>query len=78
MEHWAESTRRKLGSPGAIAHIDDDQKRQASLTLADRARNAAELLEWLDMFGLPPCERALRTSKGERNRGGDYAKRGGE
>lgn len=40
--------------------------------------DADELREWLDMFGLPPCERALRTSKGERNRHGDYAKRGGQ
>ncbi|HEU4544481.1 MAG TPA: hypothetical protein VFR23_25345 [Jiangellaceae bacterium] len=67
-------------------------KQHASLTLADHAGTAcdcgdnspgclkcrAETRLLLDMFGLPPCERALRTSKGERNRGGDYAKRGGE
>lgn len=38
-----------------------DTQRKASLTLADRARDAAELLTWLDMFGLPPCERRLRS-----------------
>jgi hypothetical protein len=40
-----------------------DVRRRASLTLADQADNAAELLQWLDMLGLPPCERHLRSSK---------------
>ena len=34
--------------------------RHASLTLAHND-DADELLEWLDMFGLPPYERPLRS-----------------
>lgn len=44
----------------------DDEKRLASLTLADRATSTDELLDWLDMFGLPPCERDIRRSKKNR------------
>lgn len=39
-----------------------EDRRRASLTLADRAHDRDELLEWLDMLGLPPCERPMRTS----------------
>lgn len=43
------------------ATLEIDDKRRASLVLAEHAVNAAELLTWLDMLGLPPCERALRS-----------------
>lgn len=51
---------------------DDDahEKRRASLTLGGKARGTtkhatdkAELLTWLDMLGLPPCERPLRSAE---------------
>jgi hypothetical protein len=43
------------------------ERRRASITLACRdccngAADRVELLRWLDMLGLPPCERPLRTS----------------
>jgi hypothetical protein len=53
-------------------------QRRASLTLADAARRAhrddeearRELLQFLDMLGLPPCVRPLRTSNKGRYRWG--------
>ncbi|MGH9248015.1 MAG: hypothetical protein ACRD0W_00625 [Acidimicrobiales bacterium] len=53
-------------------------QRQASLTLSDAARRAhrddeaarRELLQFLDMLGLPPCQRPLRTSDKGRYRFG--------
>lgn len=46
-------------------HEADDlsEQRAASLTLADHAVDKAELLTWLDMLGLPPCERPLRSAE---------------
>lgn len=48
-------------------------RRRASLTLAcseccSGARDADELRQFLDMFGLPPCERPLRTYKSAKHR----------
>lgn len=42
---------------------DRAEQRAASLTLADRAADKDELLRWLDMLGLPPCERPLRSAE---------------
>ena len=55
-----------LGVPPA----DPDQHHQASLTLAANARDADELLEWLGMFGLPPCDRPPRSYVPGRVKGG--------
>lgn len=52
-------------------HADDAyEKRRASLTLGGKARGTtkhavdkAELLRWLDMLGLPPCERPLQSAR---------------
>lgn len=38
--------------------------RHASLTLAHADVNADQLRDWLDMLGLPPCERPVRLNKG--------------
>lgn len=49
--------------------LELDDKRRASLVLAGHATDTAELLRWLDMLGLPPCERVLRSGpkwKGKR------------
>ena len=56
---------------------DPDIRRRASLTLADHAADAAELLTWLDMLGLPPCERPLRTSVGSKQRHRNHAEGAG-
>jgi hypothetical protein len=40
-----------------------DEQRNAALTLADRARNADELRQWLDMLGLPPCDRPIKLNR---------------
>lgn len=59
MTDHAQAQRHKLNESSTL---DDITRRRASLIAAEHATDAAELLTWLDMLGLPPCERELRSA----------------
>lgn len=50
-----------IGSIDDGVNVDETTKRKAALIVAENARGPAELYGLLDMLGLPPCERPLRT-----------------